>query len=355
MKVALIGPPQSGKSTLFAAVAEAAAGHMDTHRADQARLAVVKVPDERVLWLADHYKPKKITYAELEFLDVPGFDLTDEAGRSRAKAHWAAMRQCDMLVFVVRSFASDSVEPYRKRIDPLGDVQELLAEMIFADLDQVLTRIEKVQASLKKPSAKKEEQARELDLMERLRAALENEKPISSAIQSETESKLCKSFGFLSQKPGLVVLNQGEDGDGASAETMQDMPLLALSAKIEEEISQLPPDERKEFLADLGLPASARDRLVKASYTRCNLVSFLTAGEDECRAWTIPAGTEAVAAAGEIHSDIARGFIRAETVSFDDLKTAGDMKAVKAAGRIRLEGKTYIVKDGDIINFRFAV
>ena len=356
MKVALVGPPRSGKSTLFAAVAEAGGSHIDIHRPDQPHLAVVKVPDGRVLWLADHYKPKKITFAELEFHDLPGFDLTDEAGRTRARNHWAAMRQCDMLVFVLRDFDDPAVAAYRDRIDPKADLDELLAEMLFADMDQVIARIARLEAALKKPTAHRNEQARELELMTRLRDALESERPIASAIAGEAEGKLLRSFGFLSQKPALAVVNRGEGASRVAGETtLCGLPVLELSAKIEEEIAQLPPDERKEFLADLGVEASARDRLVQACYARLNLVSFLTAGEDECRAWTIPAGTDAVTAAGEIHSDIARGFIRAETVAFDDLRAAGDMKGVRAAGKVRLEGKTYVVQDGDIINFRFSV
>jgi len=354
-KVALVGPPQSGKSTLFAAMAEAGGSHIDIHRADQAHLAIVKVPDPRILWLAEYYKPKKTTLAELEFVDIPGLDLHDEVGRTRAKTHWASLHQCDMLVFVVRAFSSQSVAAYRDRVAPEEDVKELLAEMIFADLDQVTSRMDKLEAALKKPSNKREEQARELDLMKRLRDALESEKPISTAIQSQAEDKLLRSFGFLSQKPAMVVLNCDENAHEQNITQMVNLPCLPLSAKIEEEISQLAPEDRKDFLADLGLAASARDRMVQACYQQLNLISFLTAGEDECRAWTIPAGTDAVTAAGEIHSDIARGFIRAETFSFEDLKAAGDMKGVKTAGKVRLEGKTYVVQDGDIINFRFAV
>lgn len=356
MRVALVGPPQSGKSTLFAAAAQAGGSHVDISRGDQPHLAVVKVPDERLDFLATLYTPKKYTQAELEFLDLPGFDLTDEAGRNRAKAHWAALRQCDMILFVVRSFHNDSVGVYRKGVDPKANVQELLGEMIFADLDQVMSRIEKVQAGLKKPGAKKDEQQRELELMVRLKEALENEKPISSAISSDAEGKLVRSFSFLSQKPMLVVLNCDETDLGEQGEeTFEGLPCLKLSAKIEEEIAQLPPAERAEFLADLGIKASARDRMVQACYKHCNLISFLTAGEPEVRAWTIPAGMDAQNAAGTIHTDIARGFIRAETVAFEDLKAAGDMKGAKAAGKVRLEGKTYIVKDGDVMYFRFNV
>jgi GTP-binding protein YchF len=343
-------------STVFAAVAQAGGSHVDLTRADQPHLAVVKVPDDRVLWLAELYKPKKVTFAELEFLDLPGFDLRDEAGRQRAKTHWAAMRQSDMLVLVLRNFQSDAVVAYRDRIDPQGDLDELLAEMLFADLDQVTARIAKLQAAIKKPTAQRDEYVREMELMKRLLDALEHNKPISEAIHSDAEAKLVRSFAFLTQKPALVVLNVSEDQAGQSGPTvLGSLPCIQLSARIEQEISQLPPEQRQDFLSDLGIAASARDRLIRACYERLNLVSFLTAGEDECRAWTIRAGTDAVTAAEEIHSDIARGFIRAETVSFNDLKSDGDLKAAKAAGHMRLEGKTYVVRDGDIINFRFAV
>jgi ribosome-binding ATPase len=358
MRVALVGPPQSGKSTLFAAVAEAGGSHVDLSRPDQPHLAVVKVPDERLEWLTAQYKPKKHTLAELEFLDLPGLDLSDEAGRTRSRVHWAAMRQSDMLVFVLRAFAGASVGAYRGRVDATADAEELLAEMIFADLDQVTARVGKLEAALKKPTstALREEQTRELDLMKRLAAALEKGEPISSAAHGEAQAKSLRSFAFLSQRPSLVVLNRSEDEISAAApEKVAGMGCLALSAKIEEELARLAPAERAEFLADLKIASPARDRLIRACYERMGLVSFFTVGEDECRAWTIPAGTDAVTAAGEIHSDIARGFIRAETVSYDDFRAAGDMKGAKAAGKVRLEGKGYIVRDGDIINIRFNV
>jgi GTP-binding protein YchF len=356
MRVGFIGPIQSGKSTLFAAVAESGGSSVDLSRPDQPHLAVVKVPDERLTRLGELYKPKKFTPAELELLDLPGFDLSDDAGRSRAKTHWPAMRQCDGLALVVRSFADDSVAAYRSRVDPKADVEELLAELLFADMEQVTARVEKLETSVKKPTPKRDEQLRELELMKRLLEALENETPISDVIANEAEDKLVRSFGFLTQKPALVVVNCGEtDVSDADAESIANVPTLKLSAKIEEEIAELPAEDRGEFLLDLGLTVSAGDRLVRACYARMNLISFLTVGDDECRAWTIPAGTEAVEAAGKIHSDIARGFIRAETVAYDHFHTAGDMKAAKAAGHVRLEGKTYIVKDGDIINFRFNV
>ena len=356
MRVALIGPPQSGKSTLFAAVAEAGGSHVDISRADQPHLAVVKVPDDRLDWLVKLHSPEKTTPAELEFLDLPGFDLSDEAGRNRARSHWMAMEQANMLAFVVAGFANQAVPAYRNKVDPVRDVEELKQEVLFADLERVSARIVKIEAAMKKPTGRRDEHARELELMTRLRETLENEQPISGAIHTESESKLVRSFQFLTLKPTMVVRNCGE---GQAAEGGPDelagLGCMQLSAKIEEELAQLSPQERGEFLADLGLTTSARDRLIRACYRRLNLVSFLTDGPDECRAWTVPAGTTAVAAAEEIHSDIARGFIRAETVAFSDLQAAGDHKKAKAAGKIRLEGKEYVVKDGDVIYFRFNV
>ena len=356
MRVALVGPPLSGKSTLFAAVAEAGGGHVDLSRPDQPHLAVVKVPDDRLFWLVELYQPKKIAQAELEFIDMPGFDLADEAGRTRAKTHWTTMRQSDMIVLVVSSFEDPAVPRYRNRVDPGADVQELLEELLFADLEQVTNRIEKLETSLRKPTARRDEQKHELDLMHRLRETLEAEKPLAEAVTSESEEKIIRSFSFLSQKPVLAVLNCSEDAAGeAGPDEIRSVPCIQLSAKIEEELAQLAPEERGEFLADLGVNASARDRLIRACYDGLKLASFFTFASSECHAWTIPSGTAAVDAAGEIHTDMARGFIRAETVAFDDFRAAGDMKAAKAAGKVRLEGKTYVVQDGDMITFRFIV
>jgi GTP-binding protein YchF len=354
MRVAFVGPAQSGKSSLFSAVAGPQSG-ADAMRPDQAHVAVVKVPDERLDWLAELYNPKKFTPAELEFVDLPGLDLSDEAGRARAKTHWSTIRQSDMLLYVVRAFEDASVAPYRDRVDPVGDVGELRGEMLFADLEQVANRIEKLEGAIKKPTPKRDEQVKELALMQRIHEALENEESVASQITNETEAKLVRSFAFLSALPAMVAVNCGEDQLSGGAETVDSLPAMYLSAKIEQEMAELDPEEREMFLTDLGLTEAARDRLVRACYARMDLISFLTVGEDECRAWTIPAGTDAVTAAEEIHSDIARGFIRAETVAYDDLREAGDMKAVKAAGKMRLEGKHYVVQDGDVINFRFNV
>ncbi len=356
MRVALIGPPQSGKSTLFAAVAEASGSHVDLSRPDQPHLAAVKVPDDRLEWLTELHDPKKTTPAELEFLDLPGFDLSDEPGRQRARAHWQEMEHSAMLVFVVAGFEDPAVAPYRGRVDPEADVEELRNEMLFADLERVTNRIEKLEVAVRKPTAHRADDEAELELMRRLRDTLEAEKPIAEAIGGEGEAKLVRSFQFLTLKPTMVVVNCGEDAAAeAGPGEVGGLPALQLSAKIEEEIAELSPAERGEFLADLGIESSARDRLIRGCYQRLNLISFLTDGPDECRAWTIGAGADAVTAAGEIHTDIARGFIRAEVVAFEDLHAAGDHKAAKAAGKVRQEGKHYVVKDGDVIYFRFNV
>jgi hypothetical protein len=266
------------------------------------------------------------------------------------------MRQSDMMVLVVRGFDDPVAPAYRNRVNPLADVQELHEEMLFADLDQAANRAGKLEAAIRKPTPRRDEQARELELMKRLHAALEQGRPVAQAVQNPAEDKLLRSFAFLSHKPAMAVLNVDESSAAqAGPGTLGDMPCIQLSAKIEQELSQLPVEERREFLADLRLEASARDRLIRACYGQLNLVSFLTVGPDECRAWTIRSGTPAVEAAGEVHSDIARGFIRAETVAYDDLRACGDMKAAKAAGKVRLEGKAYVVRDGDVINFRFNV
>lgn len=361
MRACFIGPVLSGKSTLFEAVVAAGGSSVDITRPDQPHLAVVKVPDPRLEWLAEQYQPKKTTPAELELLDLPGFDLTDEASRQRGRSHWPAIRQSDCLVFVVRSFQNPAVPAYRNRTDPDADVRELLGEMLFADLEQVSNRIDKLETAVKKPTPRRDEQQRELELMRRLAEALENETPIHEVIHNDTEDKTIRSFGLFTQKPVLVVLNCDEDQATDTPEPLAGLPTVALSAQIEAEIAQLDAGERAEFLADLGATEPAADRLIRAIYGAMDLICFLTVGEDECRAWTLPAGTSAVEAAGKIHTDIARGFIRAETVAYDDFAAHAasngpeTYKAVKADGKVRLEGKAYTVADGDIINFRFNV
>ncbi|MCA9257535.1 MAG: YchF family ATPase, partial [Phycisphaerales bacterium] len=315
------------------------------------------VPDERLDFLSDIYKPKKYTPAQIEFVDIPGASLADAHGQAEFRKRMQSARKCDGIVMVVRDFESDSVIQYRDRVNAKADLDELFTEFLFADLEQVVNRIEKLEKSTQKPTKTRDQELRELAMMIRAREALENEAPVSSAIQNDDERRIAGSFGFLTLKPVMVVINVGEDKVAAEPPFVHSHALatIAMSAEIEAEIAQLEPEDRKTFLEDLGLTAPARTRLLRTAYNAVGLMSFLTAGEDEVRAWTIRTGTEAVEAAGKIHSDIQRGFIRAEVVAFEDFKKAGDMRAAKNANTVRLEPKHYIVQDGDIINFRFNV
>lgn len=354
MKFALIGPPRSGKSTLFSAITGRAP---DPSHAMSEQLATVNVPDPRLDYLVELYKPKKRTPAHIEFLDLPGASLEDAHGQAEFRKWMQSARRCDGIVMVVRAFESDAVAKYRDRVDAAADLDELHTELIFADLEQVMQRVGKLEKSSQKPSKSREQELRELAMMKRVQSALESEAPVASAIHNEDERKIATSFGFLTLKPVLVVINVGEDQMTAPApfEHAHARATIALSAEIEAEIAQLGPDDRVAFLEDLGLREPAGERLIHTSYDAVGLISFLTVGPDEVRAWTINKDTEAVDAAGKIHSDIQRGFIRAETVAYEDLKAHTDMKGAKSAGKVRLEAKHYVVQDGDIINFRFNV
>lgn len=355
MRFAIIGPPQSGKSTLFSALT---GQPPDPAHGRTERLATIEVPDQRLDYLFEVYKPKKKVPAHLEFLDLPGISLADPHGPAEFRTHMATVRQCYGIVVVVRGFASDSVAPYRDRIDPQADLDELHTELVFADLEQVINRIQKLEKSVQKPSKTRDEELRELALMRRVQEALEHEQPVSSAIHNEEEKIIATGFGFLTLKPAIVVVNVGES-DAAKPPPFQAAhaeATLAMAAELEAEISQLEQADRPAFLADYGLTEVGRDRFIRICYQALGLISFLTAGgTNEVRAWTVTKGTTAAEAAGKIHSDLQRGFIRAETASWADLKANKDLKGAKNAGKLRLEPKHYVVQDGDVITFRFNV
>ena len=358
MQVALIGLTQSGKSSVFSAVTEGHvhAGAGAAHLTDQ---AVVSVPDDRLVVLTEAYKPKKTVPATIDFLDLPGLTFTDEPGRHEARRVIAQARQADMLLLVVRGFTSDSVAAYRNRVDPAGDLNDIHNEFMLADLELIANRIEKLEKSAQRPTKNPEHDKHELALLQRCQDTIENEKPLSHLVENPEEEKMLRSFGFLTLKPTCVVVNVDEDkfnqAPAISTEATGGLEPVALCATLEAELAALDPDERSAFLADLGIEQIARDRLIRTCYRALNVVSFLTVGADEVRAWTVPAQCPAVEAAGQVHSDIQRGFIRAAVVRYDDFIAAGDMKGAKAAGKLRLEGKAYPVQDGDIIDFRFNV
>lgn len=347
---------QSGKSTAFSAVSGKAIGAVGSTAIEE---AIVPVPDERLDWLTEYYKPKKTVHAAIDCLDLPGFNFTNEHGRAATRRLINQIRTVDLLILVVRAFEDQAVPPYRNSVNPDRDLEELKTELLLADLELVATRIEKLEKQVNKPTKTQARDKAELALQKKLQQAIESEKPISSAIETDTEREMIKSLGFLTLKPIVVALNIGEDQLGKQFDfadvTDRTTAVFTICAKLEYELAQLDADSRREFMVDLGITESAINKFVNGCYSALGLISFLTVVSGELRAWPIKKGTVALDAAGKVHTDIKRGFIKAETFGFDDLKKLGSEKALKAAGKIRLEGKDYIVQDGDIINFRFNV
>jgi len=356
MKVALVGLLQSGKSTLLASLSGKEVPSIGSASIEE---AVVPVPDEIFTWMAGYCKPKKITHATIDCLDLPGFNFTDDHGRAAARRIINQIRTVELLVLVVRAFEDQTVPAYRNTVDPARDLAELQTELLLSDLELVNTRIEKLEKQVHKPTKTQAQDKAELALQKKLAEAIESEKPISSAIETQAERDMIKSLGFLTLRPMVVAVNVGEGQLGEKFDFTvrlgDSIPVISICAKLEHELSQLDTESRTEFMKDLGITESAASKFVQSCYSALGLISFLTIGSDELRAWPIKKGTIAHDAAGKVHTDIKRGFIRAETFSYDELREHGNEKALKAAGKVRLEGKEYIVQDGDIINFRFNV
>ena len=344
MKVGLIGHRGAGKTTVFNMLTGLQAQVGGYGGKEEVHLGVIKVPDARVDKLSQVFKPKKTTYAEIRFTDFPASQNDDELkGNSNLVTQ---MREVDAMALVLRDFEPSA--------DPLRQLNDLLTEMILADL----TVVENRRTRLKKEKARPQEEA----LLERCATTLENEESLRNLEFSADDENLLSGFGFLSRKPVLVLFNQPDDkaGQPLSAAYQDELKRrgldgLALAGKVEMEVAQLDESDRAAFLKEIGIQEPARERFIRASYRLLDLISFLTTGEDEVRAWTITQGTIARKAAGKIHSDIERGFIRAEVIAYDDFVVLGSEAKCKEAGKLRLEGKDYIVQDGDIIHFRFAV
>ena len=365
MKLGIVGLPNVGKSTLFNSLTKAGAESANYPFCTiDPNVGIVPVPDERLKLLGDFYQSKKVTPAVIEFVDIAGLVKGASKGEGLGNQFLANIREVDAIVHVVRCFEDTNVIHVDGSIDPVRDIETINLELIFSDLEILERRI----AKAVKVARNDKTVAKELALMERLKAYLEEGKLARGfEANDEDEQEWLESYNLLTYKPVIFAANVTEDdlaNDGADNTGVQAVRKYAEEAKcevfvvcaqIEQEIAELDDDEKKMFLEDLGLTESGLEKLIRASYHLLGLISYLTAGEPEVRAWTIKKGTKAPQAAGKIHSDFERGFIRAEIVSYDDLMECGTYNAAKEKGLVRLEGKEYVVKDGDIMMFRFNV
>ena len=366
MQIAIIGLPASGKTTVFNTLTR---GHADTggYGGMTLHIGVVKVPDERLDRLAEIFKPKKIVHADVTYVDLPAPPASSEGhvGAEELPAeHLARLRESDALLHVVRAFESTAVPHPAGSVDPARDLEALDLELILADLAILDRRLERLQASGRHGSpAEREANEREEVILRRLKAGLEAGTPIRDAGLAVDEARAIRGFRFLTEKPVLVLLNVGE-GDIPGSEALVERiaagyrhaqaMVAALSAKIEMELGELEPDEAAVFMAELGIAESGLARVIRLSYALLGLISFLTAGPDEVRAWPIPDGSTAVDAAGAIHTDLAKGFIRAEVVPYEDLLARGSTAEARRHGKLRSEGRTYLVRDGDVVEVLFS-
>lgn len=365
MKLGIVGLPNVGKSTLFNSLTKAGAESANYPFCTiDPNVGAVSVPDERLGKLAALYDSAKIVPAVIEFVDIAGLVKGASKGEGLGNQFLSHIRETDAIVHVVRCFENTNIVHVDGSIDPLRDIETINYELIFSDLDILERRIAKVSRGARNDKAL----AKELTLLEGIKAHLEQSKPARSYEPEDDDMKaLMATYDLLTAKPVIYAANVSEDDladDGASNKYVQAVreyaaregsEVFAVCAQIEEEISELDDDEKKEFLEDLGLKESGLDKLIKASYSLLGLISFLTAGPTETRAWTIRKGTKAPGAAGKIHSDFERGFIKAEVVYYQDLLDCGSYAAAKEKGLVGIEGKDYVVKDGDVILFRFNV
>jgi GTP-binding protein YchF len=366
MQICIIGLPSSGKSTIFNALTRGrteAVSH--SHVGLAPVIGITKVPDPRLEILKSIYKPEKVIPAEIKYVDIAGLTQTKSGEKGIYGPYLNYLSNADALIQVVRAFENDKVPHLSGSINPKRDMEDMDLELVFSDLTIIDRRLERIETSLKGAKAQEKDLLiKEKTLLNKIKEALEKEVPIWKQELSEEELKSISNYQFLTAKPMLIVINIGENQINKSKEIEQELrssyahslfDVIALSGEIEMELSQLDEAEAKEFRESMGLKLSAIDQIISASYRLLGLVSFFTTASSELKAWTMTRGTPAIKAAGKIHTDMERGFIRAEVISFDDIQKAGDIHEAKKHGLLRLEGKTYQVQDGDVVTFLFNI